>query len=327
MRPYIPGMDPTIRDIYAARRRIAAVAHRTPLERSAWLSERAGADVYLKFECWQPTRSFKIRGAYNAIAALPPERRGRGLVAASAGNHGQGVALAARRLGARALIFVPRSAPETKREHIQGLGAELRLVDGIYDDAEAAARDYAERTDACFVHPFSDAPVVAGQGTIGIEILEELPEVREVVVPVGGGGLIAGVGTALEALGPGEVRVLGVQSDRTRAMHDAFEAGGPVEPEYEPTIADGLVGGIDEASYLRARAVTDEIALVAESALEDAIRGHYRHDGVVVEGGGAAPAAALIERAVELRGPAVLVLSGGNIDAERLARILADDSG
>lgn len=317
-------MRPSVRDIYAARRRLAGVIHPTPLERSDWLSEVAGCPVYLKLENQQRTRSFKIRGAYNAIATLSDAERRRGLVAASAGNHGQGVALAAREFGARATIFVPSSAPATKQARIRGYGAELRTVEGSYDDAEAAAMAYAAESGACFVHPFSDPTVVAGQGTIGIEIVEALPDVAEVVVPVGGGGLIAGIGTVIKAIGRGAVRVLGVQSEKTRAMHAAFEAGRPVEVEAEPTLADGLSGGVDETSFRRAVAVTDAIRLVDEASIAEAIRELYRRDGIVAEGSGAVPVAAVCRGVVELAGPAVLVVTGGNIDAGKLSRILVE---
>ncbi|HEX6940005.1 MAG TPA: pyridoxal-phosphate dependent enzyme [Longimicrobiales bacterium] len=318
-------MQLTLADIYRARRRIAAGAYRTPLERSDWLSEIAGCDVRLKLECWQRTRSFKIRGALSAVTALSPEDRARGLVAASAGNHGQGVALAAREAGLAATVFVPASAPATKKARIRAFGATLREVDGTYDDAEAAARAHARETGAAFVHPFADPLVVAGQGTIGLEILEDAPDVREVVVPVGGGGLIAGIGIALRAAAGASVRVVGVQSEATRAMHDAFIAGGPVPAEVHPTLADGLAGGIEPESYERARAVTDEIRLVSEAAIAEAIRELYRRDGVVAEGSAATAVALLCATAWRPAGPAVLVITGGNIDAGRLAGILRND--
>lgn len=314
---------PTLKEIYLARSRIAGVARRTPLDRSQWLSELAGCDVYLKLECWQPTRSFKIRGAYNAVAALGEEARSRGVVAASAGNHGQGVALAARRLGVPAVIFVPRTAPETKQARIRSLGAELRVEGSIYDEAEAAAREYAAATGAFFVHAFSNPDVVAGQGTIGIEIVEDLPEVREVIVPVGGGGLIVGVGTAVKALAGPEVRVVGVQSEQTSSMYAAFVAGHVVEVSIGRTLADGLAGGVDEVSYRRARAVTDELVLVREESIARAIRALYHDDGVLAEGAGAVGVAALLERRIELSGPAVVVITGGNIDPGALASVLA----
>lgn len=313
---------PTLQDIYRARQRIATVAYATPLERSDWLSELAGVDVRLKLECWQRTRSFKVRGAFNAVRALPSEARARGLVAASAGNHGQGVALAAREAGTRATIFVPELAPAMKQARIVSFGAELRKVDGSYDDAEAEARRYARESGATFVHPFADPLVVAGQGTIGVEILEQFPGVGEVVVPVGGGGLIAGIGIALRAAG--DIRVIGVQSEHTRAMHAAFAAGGPVDVEHPETLADGLAGSVEPTSYAWARQVVTEIRLVDEEAIAASIRELYRRDGIVVEGAGATPVALLLG-GWRPSAPVVLVLTGGNIDAGRLAGILQGD--
>ena len=313
---------PTLADISAASRRIAGVALRTPLERSIWLSELTGHDVYLKLECWQRTRSFKMRGAANAVSTLSAEARARGLVTASAGNHGQAVALAARTVGAQATIFVPSNAPEMKKNRIRSFGASLREEEPTYDDAEIAAEQYARTTDATFVHAFADAAVVAGQGTIGLEILEDLPSVRDVVVPVGGGGLIAGIGIAL-AGSNAETRLWGVQSTETTAMYDAFQVGRSIECRITPTLADGLAGCTDDVSYQRARRVVDEMLLVSEDALPAAIRALYRYDGVVAEGAAAVTVAAIVERVIEVRGPTVLVITGGNIDPQKLSGILA----
>lgn len=313
-----------VAEIHAARRRITGAVRRTPLDRSGRLGERVGAEVRLKLECWQRTRSFKIRGAYNAVAALDDAARARGLVAASAGNHGQGVALAASELGARAAVFVPADAPATKQERIEALGAELIRVQGGYDDAEAAAARYAEARGATFVHAFDDPAVVAGQGTLGLEILAQMPEVRTVVVPVGGGGLVAGIGTALKDASDGRIRIVGVQSEATAAMHAALAAGRPVDLEFGPTLADGLSGAVSEVSYRRARGVIDEMRLVPETAIRDAIRFLFRCDGVVAEGSGAVGVAALLGGHVEVDGPTAVVVSGGNIDAARLGSILLD---
>src|SRR5690606_34390757 len=190
-----------------------------------------------------------------------------------------------------------------------------------YDDAEAAAVAHAERTGALFVHAFSDADVVAGQGTVGLEIADDLPGVRTVVVPVGGGGLFAGVGSALRALAPAATLV-GVQSVETRAMFDAFAAGRVVDSTITPTLADGLAGCTDRASYERVRALTDTIHLVDEVAIADAMRKLFVHDGIVAEGAGAVGAAAVAAGIVEVEGPAVVIITGGNVDADRFSRIL-----
>ncbi|HSJ08970.1 MAG TPA: pyridoxal-phosphate dependent enzyme [Longimicrobiales bacterium] len=312
---------PTPRDIAAAQAALRDVVRHTPLEPSAVLSEAAGMPVHLKLECWQRTRSFKIRGAYHAIARLTAQQRARGIVTASAGNHGQAVALAARELGAHATVFLPRTAPLLKQERIRRLGAELRMDAPDYDAAEAQAHAYARDAGRTFVHAFSDPDIIAGQGTVGAEILADLPEVRTVVVPVGGGGLVTGIGIVLKDADPG-IRVLGVQSTETRAMHAAFEAGRAVDVPVPPTLADGLAGCTDEASYRRARAVVDDIVLVSESEIADAIRVLYA-EGVLAEGAGAVGAAAVLAGRVPLAGPVVVVVSGGNIDAQRLVEVLS----
>jgi threonine dehydratase len=313
---------PDIQDILEARDRLRPFARNTPLQHSGWLSERAGVPVFLKLECWQRTGSFKLRGAYNAVAQLDAESRTRGLVTASAGNHGQGVALVAGELGIPVDIFVPDSAPETKKARIRQYGARLHTVPGIYDDAAEAARVHAENAGAVHLHPFADPRVVAGQGTVGVEVVEALPRVRTVLVPVGGGGLIGGVGLALKTLTGGAARVVGVQSDATPAMHAAFQAGRVVPAPMGDTLADGLSGETEAVSFERARRVTDDMVLVKESAIAPAIRDLYRHDGIVAEGSAAVVVAAMRDGVVAVDGPTVLVISGGNIDAAVLARIL-----
>ncbi|HUF51182.1 MAG TPA: threonine/serine dehydratase [Longimicrobiales bacterium] len=313
---------PTLDDVLIARQRIAGVVTRTPLERSDALSADAGSDVFLKLECWQRTRSFKLRGAYNALAALSAAERARGLVTASAGNHGQAVALAARELGARATIFVPADAPAMKKDRIRRLGAELRDDAPDYDAAEAAAAAEAKRSGRVFVHAFSAAAVVAGQGTIALELLEDLPALHQVVVPVGGGGLISGIGLVLRRLAP-RVKVIGVQSVETRAVYEALRAGRLVDVPVTPTLADGLAGCTDAVSVARVQANVDDVVLVEESAIADAIAVLYARDGVVAEGSGAVGVAAIRSGAVRVDGPTALVVSGGNIDGGRLADILS----
>ncbi|MGH7553313.1 MAG: threonine ammonia-lyase, partial [Longimicrobiales bacterium] len=208
--------SPSLADVHTAQRRIARSISKTPLERSVWLSQWTGVEVFLKLECWQRTRSFKMRGAAHAVAALPSDARVRGLVTASAGNHGQAVALAAAEAGISATIFVPSDAPRTKKARIRGYGAALEEEQPNYDEAERAAIAFARERGALFVHAFSDPAVVAGQGTVGLEILEQLPTVREIIVPVGGGGLIGGIGVVTVSAGRG-IRVIGVQGSQTNA--------------------------------------------------------------------------------------------------------------
>jgi threonine dehydratase len=312
---------PTLADIIAAGRRLAPVVTRTPLELSPHLSSIANAPVYLKLECWQRTRAFKLRGAYNAIASLSAPDRERGLVTASAGNHGQAVALAASLTGARATVFVPANAPVVKKDRIRAFGATLDESCASYDDAEAAAIAYARDTKQYFVHAFSDSAVVAGQGTVALEIIDALPDVRHIIAPVGGGGLAAGIGIALRALAPA-VQLHGVQSSETRAMYDAFAAGRIVDSPITPTIADGLAGCTDATAYAWLRDLIDEILLVQEFGLRDAIRTLFNTAGVVAEGAGVVGYAAILEGLVRADGPCVVVISGGNIDPANLAAIL-----
>lgn len=314
------SLGPTLDEIRDAHRAMASALRRTPLERSLWLSSLAGHDIWLKLECWQRTRSFKMRGAFNAVRCLSDEERARGLVTASAGNHGQALALAAHDLGVGATIFVPTNAPETKKAHIRAYGAKLDTLSPTYDDAELAALAFAQETGSTFVDAYSDRSVVAGQGTVGLEILEDLPDITNVVVPVGGGGLIAGIGIALESRP--DIRIIGVQSNRTTAMYDAFEAGRVVESAVPPTIADGLAGQVNEKSYERARAVVDEMILASETALPAAIHKLFTADGIVAEGAAATSVAAICEGALKVDGPTVLVITGGNVDAGLLASIL-----
>lgn len=320
----LAGGFPALADLMAAARRLRGVALRTPLERSAWLSRFARTDVYLKLETQQRTGSFKLRGAFNAVASLSAGERGRGVVTASAGNHGQGVALAASLVRCPALVFVPAGAPEAKKRRIARWGAELRLVDGGYDEAHHAAQAHAERTGAPFINAFSDFAVVAGQGTVGLEIAEELPGVRTVIAPVGGGGLIGGIGIAMRALGSG-VRMVGAQTQETRAMHDSLIAGRPVSPPYGPTLCEGLSGDVDARGLALAAEVVDAIAVVSEAAVRRAMRLLFDEEGIVAEGSAAVGVAALLEGAVEaVEGPVALVLSGSNVDGARLAAVLAE---
>lgn len=313
---------PTLADVEAARDRIAGNVWQTPAERSGWLSEIAGTDVYLKFECWQRTGSFKVRGAFNAVAVLEQTRRANGIVTASAGNHGQAVALAASRVGIRCRVFVPHDAPDAKKARIRDFGAELDDSSASYDEAEDVAREHAAGRDLVFLHGFSDIDVVAGQGTVGLEVAEQVPDVRTIIVPVGGGGLVSGIGIAVEGTG---IRVTGVQSDRTRNMHDALAAGAVVDVPVVATLADGLAGRTDAISLERVSRWVDGVTLVDEDTIEEAIRGLFAHHGAVAEGAGAVGVAALLSGTVRAEGPAVIVVSGRNIDTDRLARILKSD--
>ncbi|HEX6746584.1 MAG TPA: pyridoxal-phosphate dependent enzyme [Longimicrobium sp.] len=314
---------PALDDVQAAAGRLRGVVRRTPLLRSDALSDLAGTDVWLKLETLQRTGSFKVRGAYNFVAALTPAERARGLATASAGNHGAAVAFAARLLGAKATVFVPDDTPETKRRRILRSGAELRLIRGSYDDAHPAAEAFAAETGARFVNAFSDPFVVAGAGTVGVELFDECPSIRTVLAPVGGGGLSGGIG--LVARARDRVRMVGVQSEETAAMHASLAAGRLTSAAYGPTICEGLTGDTDERAFRLARQVLDEIVLVSEASVRRAVRWLAAEEGIVAEGSAAVAVAALLEGAAgEIEGPVAAVLSGSNIDPQRLAAILAE---
>ena len=324
-----PGYDAAMftdllpQSVYAAADRIRGVARRTALRHSHALTELTGTDVYLKLECEQITGSFKLRGAYNALASLPPDVRARGVVAASAGNHGLGVAYSARELGIPATLYIPSTAPAVKRDGIAALGATIDATSPDYDHALARALVHAQREGIPFVSATQDLDVVAGQGTAALEILEELRSLRTVLVPVGGAGLLGGFGSLLRAAAP-DVRIVGVQGTRSAAMALSLEAGKVVHVPHEITLADGLAGDIDEFAFDIGKHALDLLAIVTEEEIEKAIAWLYTEEGLVVEGSGAVGVAALLQKKVyKPGGPVVVVLSGGNIDPARHAAIVA----
>jgi threonine dehydratase len=313
---------PTVDDVRAAARRLEGVARHTPLRRSAALSRLAGSDVWLKLECEQVTGSFKIRGAFNAIALLPPEARERGVVASSAGNHGQGVAAAAHAFGIPATIFVPRTAPEVKKAGMRAHGARVDDSAPHYDAAAVLAHDFAAREDIPYLDPCAGDALLAGQGTVASEILGELPDLAALVVSVGGGGLLGGMGAYVRAVRP-STRIIGAQSTGTAAMARSLDAGHLVEIPDLPTLADGLAGQVDDYGLEIGRRFLDDIALVSERELAEGIRWLWVHEGVRAEGAGAVGVAALLARRLTRHGPMAIVITGGNIDADRHARVLA----
>jgi threonine dehydratase len=295
----------------------------TPLRESLAVP---GADVRIKLECWQPTGSFKVRGATYLLATLDDEERRRGVVAASAGNHALGVAFAASRLGGtvRATLFVPRTAPRAKVEKLRRFPVDVRETGETYDDAVEAARAFERQTGAAFVHAYEDPRTAAGQGTVGLEVLDACPEVATVLVPVGGGGLIAGLATAVKARAP-DVRVVAVQPEASPALRESLRLGRALLTYAAgPTLADGLSGGIGEIAFDH-RDLVDEVVTVSEEEIEDAIVALLAADQVVAEASGAVGIAALRAGKVASagRGPAVAVITGGNVDASVLARLLA----
>jgi threonine dehydratase len=306
---------PTFADIVAARESIAGVARETPVYRSETLSRLCSRPVLLKAENLQRTGAFKIRGAVATVSSLGPAERAAGVVTASAGNHGQAVAWAAREAGVGALIFVPQSAPMAKVEAARGYGAKVRLTGESFDDAVIAAREHVDATGAVFVHAFEDPRVIAGQGTLGLELAEQLPAGEgTVVIPVGGGGLAAGIGIALRELRP-ELRLVGVQ-----AAACAPFAG---RPPTGPTIADGIAvkqPGALTSSILAD--VLDEVVVVDDEEISQAIVLLLERSKLVVEGAGAAPVAALLAGRAGGEGFAASVLAGGNIDATTLMSVV-----
>jgi threonine dehydratase len=313
----------SIERVREAAERLRGVAIRTPLRHSSPLSRVAGVETWLKLECLQHTGSFKLRGAFNALAAIPASRRSRGVVASSAGNHGLGVASAARELGIEATIFVPSTAPAVKRDGIVASGATVDASRPDYDAAMEAALEHAARTGAVFVNPCAGDDLLAGQGTVALEILDDLPSLGAVIAPVGGGGLVGGMASVLRSAAP-RVRILGAQSERTDAMARSLAANRVVAIGHEATLAEGLAGAIDEEGLAIGRAALDGIAVVSEEAIGDAIAWLWREEELTVEGSGAAGVAALLTGALGLTtGPVAVVVSGGNIDPARHAAVVA----
>jgi threonine dehydratase len=319
-------IDPTagvrLADIEAARALLDGVAIETPMEDSRWLSALAGGSVRLKCENLQRTGSFKARGAYVRIARLSAEERAHGVVAASAGNHAQGVALAAQLLGIKATVFMPEGAPIPKEKATRGYGADVTFHGRYLEDALGAAKDFAARTGAVLIHPFDHVDIVAGQGTAGLEIAEQAPDVRTVLVPTGGGGLLAGIAIALKALRP-DVRVVGVQAAQAAAWPASLEAGAPVALTAMNTMADGIAVGLPgEVTFAAVRDHVDEIVTVSEDALARAVLAVLERAKMLVEPAGAAAVAALLEEPHRFETPAVAVLSGGNIDPLLLGKVI-----
>ncbi|MEM2126920.1 MAG: threonine/serine dehydratase [Candidatus Bathyarchaeia archaeon] len=315
-----------LREIYRARGRLRGRLRVTPIERSHFLEELCGADVYLKLENQQVTGSFKVRGAMNKMLTLPREERERGVVAASSGNHAQGVGYVAKELGVEATVIVPKNTPKVKIEAIRRYGVKLVVHGDEYIEAERYARAIERDEGKIFISPYNDPEVIAGQGTIGLEMLEEIPELDVIIVPVGGGGLISGIACAVKGFSE-RVEVVGVQSVASPVMYESIRRGRIVEMELKESIAEGLHGGIEEGSitFDICRRLVDEFILVEEGSIREAIRILACQQRQVAEGAGAAGVAAILENRDRFRGRKVgVVVSGGNIEGELLQEILAD---
>ena len=321
----LPG--PSLADIEAARVRVSAVIKNTPMETSSYLTQVAGHPVFLKCENLQRTGSYKIRGAYNRLSQLTTEERARGVVAASAGNHAQGVALAARELGIHATIFMPLGVALPKLQATRDYGADVVLEGNIVDETLQAAAAFADRTGAVAIPPFDHPDVVAGQGTLGLEILEQVPDVETIVIPVGGGGLISGVASAVRQrateLGR-TVRIVGVQASNAAAYPPSLAAGERLQVPITSTIADGIaVSKPGALNFDIIQRTVDEILTVDDGETAKALLVLLERAKLVVEPAGAVGVAALLAGLFQATGPTVMVLSGGNIDPMVMERVIS----
>jgi threonine dehydratase len=317
-----PTPLPSAQKVRAAAARIGSHIVRTPLVRSMTLSDFFGGDVWLKCECDQHTGSFKFRGATNVLALMSAAERAKGVVASSAGNHGAGIAAAARALGVACTVYVPTVSPAAKRDRIIAAGATVDASAPHYDAAEELARAHAARTGATFVSPCTGVELMAGQGTVALEILEDLPSVKTIITNVGGGGLCGGMGGFINDAAP-HVTLIGAQSEHTSAMARGMASGRPADDPHQPTICDGLAGLVDAEMLAQGQQSLKRIAVSLESAVENTIAYLWIEEGLRVEGAGAAGVAALLSgTAGEIEFPCVVVISGGNIDLERHAEIL-----
>jgi threonine dehydratase len=315
----------TLAHVLEAQKLIQRYLWRTPLVPSAALSHQTGADVHLKLECWQRTGSFKERGALIRLSSLSPQEFARGVVTASAGNHGLGVAYACQTLALPpATIFVPESAPVSKVNHLAAFDCDLRRAGADYDACHAIAVAHAQELGALYISAYDDPVVIAGQGTAGLELLQDLPDADVLLVPVGGGGLIAGVAVVAKAVNPG-IHIAGVQPEASPAAYLSFRDGKPYETyPAGPTICDGLAGGFGRLPFELAGSLIDEVLVVPEDDVRQAVIWLLAHEQIVVEGAGAIAIAPLLNGQFEAAGRRVAaILTGRNLDVEVLSQILA----
>ena len=316
-------MTPTTLDVYAARRRLGNRLPPTPLRQSAWLSDRANANVFVKLDAVNLTGSFKIRGAFNAVLALLEQGDAHPLiVAASAGNHGRAIALACEQLGLRAAVFTPRDAPEAKKSGIRRHGAELFDDHDDYDIAEQRARVFAAAEGGVYISPYNHRDVIAGAGTVALEIIEALPNCDVVVIPLGGGGLASGIGLALKAVAP-QLELVGVEVEASTPFTNSLKAGHIVVIDPQPSLADGLTGNLEPGAMtfaLVAQSIA-RVVVVNEFDLRDAMRAIGESEHLIVEGAGATAAAAVSSGKLDVSGKTVAVLvTGGNVDLAKWLR-------
>lgn len=311
-----------LNDVYCAAERLSPVLRKTPLIRSVLYDK---CNLYLKPENLQYTGSFKLRGAYNKISALSPEEKAKGVIACSAGNHAQGVALAAQKMGIRACVCMPQSAPKIKVEATRAMGAEVVLVPGVYDDAYEKALNLQAEFGYTFVHPFNDENVIAGQGTIALEILRELPETDAIVCAIGGGGLISGIAYTAKQLKP-DIKIYGVQSSGAPSMYSSFASGYVKRLQKVKTFADGIaVKEVGSITFDFTEKYVDDIFAVKDDDILEALKQLMNREKLIAEGAGAAPVAAVLRDCIPLpdrNRNVVCVISGGNIDIPLLAKIV-----
>lgn len=315
--------------IVRARQNIGSKIFRTPVAKSTNLTSLAGHDVYLKLENYQLTGSFKIRGATHAIGNLSQLHRTNGVVGLSTGNHGRGLAYAARQAGVKCTICMSRLVPLNKIEAIKQLDAKVLIHGDSQDEAYEKVVELVREKKMYFIPPFDDFDIITGQGTIGIEIMEQVPDVKVVVVPVSGGGLISGIAAAIKHRKP-NVRIIGVSMERGAAMHESLKAGHPIEVEELTTLADSLGGGIgltNRYTFNIVQNLVEEVVVVPERKIADAINYAYWCEGQIVEGGGAVGIASTLTGKTMPDGPMVILLSGANIDIDRHYKIISKDYG
>lgn len=323
-----PELPVTVDDVRAAARRTAAVAVRTPLVPAAGLSELVGAPVSLKLETVQPTGSFKVRGAASKLAGMPDDAAARGVVTASTGNHGRAVAHVARSLGVDATVCLSEQVPPCKVTALRALGCEVVVGGRSQAEGLAAAADLVTRRGLTLVHPFDDPAVIAGQGTIGLELADQAPDATAILVPLSGGGLISGIAVAAAEDLPA-ARVVGVSMTRAPAMATSLRRGRPVDLDEQPTLADSLQGGIgmdNACTYALVRMLVDDVVLVTEAQIWQAMRWLFDHHRLVVEGGGAVGVAALLSARVAVGGHVVVVVSGANAEDGQVAAMARGDA-
>ncbi|PFN12650.1 bifunctional threonine ammonia-lyase/L-serine ammonia-lyase TdcB [Bacillus cereus] len=313
-----------IGNIKKAQKILDGNARKTPLVKSFYLTSKTGGEIYLKLENMQLTGSFKFRGAFNKISQLTNEEKERGVIACSAGNHAQGVALSSHLLKIKSKIVMPTSAPQAKVDATRGYGSEVILYGDTFDDAKAKCEEIIKETGETYLHPYDDVEVMAGQGTIGLDILDDMWDVDTVIVPIGGGGIISGIAVALKSFNP-SINIIGVQADNVHGMKASYDAGKIVEHYEAPTIADGCAVKIPgNLTFEIVKKLVDDIVTVSEEALEVAMKDLLQRGKAVVEGAGALATAALLAGKVDkyVHGKKVVaVISGGNVDLKRISSV------